>query len=218
MILNFLIEFFHKICLIMRQHLRGVPIMKKPRLPAQFARKTSDAIAIFKDGSIVYATDSFEELYNHLKSKDKNKFTRTLCDLNQTLQHSGDGFTHQQVVLKPGDREIDISVYLLNKFGSMENHLLILAGPTGSGAELPFSMSGPSRDAEQLPSKAFEKKLSPLFSELIGEDPHFIAVLFKAQKAAQSNYPVLIQGESGTGKEIRSCSMSCSGCPSRKSL
>jgi transcriptional regulator with PAS, ATPase and Fis domain len=42
----------------------------------------------------------------------------------------------------------------------------------------------------------------PAFSELIGEDPRFKAVLYKAQKAAQSNYPVLIEGESGTGKEI----------------
>ncbi len=50
--------------------------------------------------------------------------------------------------------------------------------------------------------KAAKKKLSSAFSELIGEDPHFKAVLYKAQKAAQSNYPVLIEGESGTGKEI----------------
>jgi transcriptional regulator with PAS, ATPase and Fis domain len=176
--------------------------MKKPLSPAQFARKTSDAIAIFKDGIIVYATDPFEELYNHLKSKDKKKLSHKLRDLNQTLQHSGDVFTHQQVVFKPGDREIDISVYLLNKSGSMENHLLLLAGPTAPGTEMPFSMSDPSRDADQISSKAFGKKLSPLFSELIGEDPHFKTVLFKAQKAAQSNYPVLIQGESGTGKEI----------------
>jgi transcriptional regulator with PAS, ATPase and Fis domain len=84
----------------------------------------------------------------------------------------------------------------------MENHLLLLAGPTGSDTELPFAMSDPSRDADQISTKASARKLSPLFSELIGEDPHFKAVLFKAQKAAQSNYPVLIQGESGTGKEI----------------
>lgn len=44
--------------------------------------------------------------------------------------------------------------------------------------------------------------LSPAFSELIGKDPHFKAVLLKAQKAAKSDLPVLISGESGTGKEI----------------
>jgi transcriptional regulator with PAS, ATPase and Fis domain len=176
--------------------------MKKPCLPAHFASKTSDAIAIFKDGIIVYATDSFQELYNPLKSKDREKFNRILCDLNQAFQQSGEVFTHKQVALLPGAKEIDIYVYLLNKFGSMENHLLLLAGPKKPGTELPFSMLDQSLDAVQIPSIAVGKKLASAFSELIGEDPHFKAVLFKAQKAAQSDYPVLIQGESGTGKEI----------------
>ena len=176
--------------------------MKKPLSPAQLAYNSSDAIAIFKDDTIVYATDSFEELYNPLKSNYKKKFKRTLYELNQALQKPANVFTPKQVVLKSGDREIDIFVYLLNRSGSMENHLLLLADPTGQGPGLPFSTSDPLPDVDQIPSKASESTLSPMFSELIGEDPHFKAVLFKAQKAAQSNYPVLIQGESGTGKEI----------------
>jgi transcriptional regulator with PAS, ATPase and Fis domain len=186
----------------MIQSLREVPTMKKPISPAQLASNPSGAIAIFKDGTIVYATDSFGDLYNHLKSNYKKKFKRGLCELNQALQKSGNVFTPKQVVLKSGDREIDIYVYLLNKSESMENHLLLLADPTGFTPALPFSSSQQSSDGDRIPSKAFETKLSPMFSELIGEDPHFKAVLFKAQKAAQSNYPVLIQGESGTGKEI----------------
>jgi len=176
--------------------------MKKPLSPAQLTYNSSDAIAIFKDDTIVYATDSFEEIYNPLKSIYKKKFKRVLHELIQALQKSANVFTPKQVVLKSGDREIDISVYLLNKSESMENHLLLLADATGSGPALPFSFSDQSPDGDQIPSKAFEIKLSPMFSELIGEDPHFKTVLFKAQKAAQSNYPVLIQGESGTGKEI----------------
>ena len=54
----------------------------------------------------------------------------------------------------------------------------------------------------KFPKKFSKIKLSAAFSELVGEDPHFKAVLFKAQKAAKSDYPVLIEGESGTGKEI----------------
>jgi transcriptional regulator with PAS, ATPase and Fis domain len=176
--------------------------MKKPLSPAQLAYNSSDAIAIFKDGTIVYATGSFEKLYNHLKSNYKKKLKRTLYELNQALQKSADVFTPKQVVLKSGDREIDIFVYLLNKSGSMENHLLLLADPTGQGPGPPFSTSDSLPVVDQISAKASESTLSPMFSELIGEDPHFKAVLFKAQKAAQSNYPVLIQGESGTGKEI----------------
>ena len=46
------------------------------------------------------------------------------------------------------------------------------------------------------------QKLSPVFSEVVGEDPHLKTVLLTAQKAAKSDFPVLISGESGTGKEI----------------
>jgi transcriptional regulator with PAS, ATPase and Fis domain len=205
MILNFLVEFSNKICLIMRQKPDTpiwVLIMKKPRSPAYFARNASDAIAIFKDGNIVYATHSFEELYSPLNSKDRDKFSRALRDLNQALQQSGEVSTHKQMVLKPGDKKIDLSVYLLNRTGSMENHLLVLAGLSGPGMELPFSISDQLPDVDQMPSKTVKKNLPLAFSELIGEDTHFKAVLFKAQKAARSDYPVLIKGESGTGKEI----------------
>ena len=182
--------------------LKEVANMKKPRLPALFARNASDAIAVLKDGIIVYATDSFEKLYNPLKSDDREKFNQALRNLNQDIQQSGDEFIQKQVVLIPGEKKINIAVYLLNKPGSMENRLLVLAGPKGPGPEMPYSMPDQPRDADQIPPKAAKKKLSSAFSELIGEDPHFKAVLHRAQKAAQSNYPVLIEGESGTGKEI----------------
>ena len=84
----------------------------------------------------------------------------------------------------------------------METRLLVLAGPKGPGTEMPYSIPDQPRNTDQLLPKTAKKKLSSAFSELIGEDPNFKAVLHKAQKAARSNYPVLIQGESGTGKEI----------------
>lgn len=46
------------------------------------------------------------------------------------------------------------------------------------------------------------EKLSPKFSALVGKDPEFIHALQLAQRAAQTDLPVLILGESGTGKEI----------------
>lgn len=176
--------------------------MKKPPSPAHSARQTSDAIAIFKDGIIVYASDSFKELYRTLKAQDKEKFNRTLRDLNRSLQQSEEVFTYKQVILIPGDKKIYFSVYLLNNSGAMENHLLVLANPKTPGTELPFYMSDQFLDADRIPSNLARKNFLAAFSELIGEDPYFKAVLLKAQKAAQSDYPVLILGESGTGKEI----------------
>ncbi len=40
--------------------------MKKPRFPAHFTGRASGAIAIFKDGIVVYANNSFKKLYNLL--------------------------------------------------------------------------------------------------------------------------------------------------------
>ena len=118
--------------------------MKKSISPAQLSYNSSDAIAMFKNGTIVYATDAFGKLYNHLKSNYKKNFKHTLHELNQALQKSGKAFTPKQVVLKSGDREIDIYVYLLNKSESMENHLLLLADPAGHGPALPVSISAQS--------------------------------------------------------------------------
>ena len=63
-------------------------------------------------------------------------------------------------------------------------------------------MSDTSLGSDKVAKKASFQQLSPVFSELVGEDPHFKAVLFTSQKAAKSDFPVLIYGESGTGKEI----------------
>ncbi|MBW2037282.1 MAG: sigma-54-dependent Fis family transcriptional regulator [Deltaproteobacteria bacterium] len=175
--------------------------MKKQLSPVHISIKSSDAVAIFKDGIIVFATYSFKELYNSLKSKERGEFNRTLRDSNRALQGSGEPFTHMRESLILGDKEIDISVYLLNIPGSLKDHLLVLAGPRGPGTDLALPVSYQPEDTDQVSSRV-ETKLSSAFSELIGEAPNFKAVLSKVQKAAQSDYPVLIQGESGTGKEI----------------
>ncbi|UCH19951.1 MAG: sigma-54-dependent Fis family transcriptional regulator [Deltaproteobacteria bacterium] len=170
--------------------------MKNPHFPANFIGSASDAIAIFKNGSIVYANSAFDKLYNPLKYVVKEKFNRVLRDLNLDLQHSGKEFIQKHLSLIPNAKEIDILVYLLNRSGSDENHLLVLADPANTRPGFPFSTP------DQILKKAAKNKLPTAFSELVGEDPHFKAVLLKAQKAAQSDYPVLIEGESGTGKEI----------------
>jgi transcriptional regulator with PAS, ATPase and Fis domain len=176
--------------------------MKKPLFPARFAGRSSDAIAVFKNGSIVYANSAFEKLYNPLKYAVREKFNQELRGLNLDLQQSGKVFTQKHISLIPDAKEFDIFVYLLNKSGSDENHLLVLADPADPRTGFPFSTPEQPRDPDHILKKVPKYKLPPTFSELVGEDPHFKTVLLKAQKAAQSDYPVLIEGESGTGKEI----------------
>jgi transcriptional regulator with PAS, ATPase and Fis domain len=176
--------------------------MEKTHFPTRFDPDTSDAIAMFEDGLMIYANNAFENLYNPLKYDVKEKFDQSLRDLKLDLQQSGKACIQRQMALIPGEFEIEITVYLLNKPGSEDNRLVVVTDPKGPGNILPMSVHDQPLNSEIILKKAVKNKLLPAFSELIGEDPRFKAVLYKAQKAAQSNYPVLIEGESGTGKEI----------------
>jgi len=177
-------------------------MMDRPPFPNQSAGRSSDALAIFEEGLIVYANNSFEKLYKPLQNAVRKRFNLELHDLNLDLQQSGKASTHKRIALTPSDQEIDIYVYLLNKSGSEENRLLVLADPRNPRKEPPYPAPNQRRDPDKKVKKTSDKKLSPAFSELIGEDPYFKTVLLKAQKAAGSDYPVLISGASGTGKEI----------------
>jgi transcriptional regulator with PAS, ATPase and Fis domain len=176
--------------------------MEKTHFPTRFDPDTSDAIAMFEDGLMIYANNAFENLYNPLKYDVKEKFDQSLRDLKLDLQQSGKACIQRQMALIPGEFEIEITVYLLNKPGSEDNRLVVVTDPKGPGNILPMSVHDQPLNSEIILKKAVKNKLLPAFSELIGGDPRFKAVLYKAQKAAQSNYPVLIEGESGTGKEI----------------
>jgi hypothetical protein len=84
----------------------------------QFAGGPSDALAIFEEGIIVYANNSFEKLYNPLQNAVRKRFDLELRHLNLDLQQSGKAFAQKLITLIPHDREVDIYVYLLNKSGS----------------------------------------------------------------------------------------------------
>ncbi len=176
--------------------------MNTSNFSAQFAGISSDALAILKKGNIVYANSSFEELYKPLDNTARERFNQELRNLDLDLRQSGKAFTQKRIALTPVDKEIDALVYLLNKVGTEENHLLVLLDPRNPHTEALTSVPNQPLDSDQILKKVAKKNLLPAFSELIGEDAHFKAVLFTAQKAARSDYPVLISGESGTGKEI----------------
>ncbi len=176
--------------------------MNTPNFPGPFSGKPSDALAIVNKGIILYANDAFEKLYNCLDSAAKGKLSQELADLDMHVRNSGEAFAPKRMALTLDDSKIDALVYLLNKSESDENHFLLLADTNLSPGDVPNTTPDRSQDSGQLLKKSTPKKLLPAFSELIGEDIHFKAVLFAAQKAAQSDYPVLISGESGTGKEI----------------
>lgn len=177
-------------------------MINRLQFPDQFTAKLSDALAIFQKGVIVYANNSFEKWFNHLHDKDKRDFRSKLSGMHLDLHRFKNPFIHREIILSQDLKKVDVDVYLLNRTASAESDLLVLASPQQTAQTASSSISNQGRDTQLNQKKAAIKKLSPAFSELIGEDPHFLAVLLTAQKAAKSDYPVLIKGESGTGKEI----------------
>lgn len=172
--------------------------MKKNNRPFHLNENDSNAIATFSNGNISYANYAFERLYNALKKADKKKVKQLLSRLNSELIQSGKKAIRKHIELIPNLEKIETIVYLLNKPKSKENSLLLVTAKKEPDGDFPYFNPGRSVGFDNSP----KVKLSSAFSQLIGEDIHFKAVLFKAQKAAQSDYPILIKGESGTGKEI----------------
>ena len=109
--------------------------MNRSKYPAQFSKRPSDTLAIFDGGVIVYATNSFETLYNNLKPTLRKKFDRQLRDLKQDLRKSAKTFAQKRMTLIRPDQAIEITVYLLNKSGSAKNGLLVMADSSKTGAE-----------------------------------------------------------------------------------
>ena len=127
--------------------------MDKPPLPIQFAGGSSDALAVFEEGLIVYANDAFKKLYNPLKNLDKKRFNLKLRDLNLDLQQSGKAFAKKQITLIPHDSGTDIFVYLLNKPGSEKNCLLVLVDPANPPIDPTSFVDDQLLDSNQIPQK-----------------------------------------------------------------
>jgi len=163
----------------------------------------SEGIAIFDHNlTMVYANNSFEELYNSLDTSSREKFSHKIKNFEYHLRSSGKTFISKQLVLLPAGNGVNISVYLLNKSRSNEMHILVFVEPGDHISRLPKSVPAEITHLGQNTRQTSSQKRSSPFSELIGEDPKIKTVLLTAQKAAKTDYPVLITGESGTGKEI----------------
>lgn len=172
--------------------------MKTDAFSVSITENGTEAIAVFHEEAISYSNAAFEKFYNMLTEKEKDGFRSVVSRLNAELLQSGKSAFQKQIQLPPNDEKANIDVYLLNSPVSNEPRLLLVVSRTEPFGTLPYFNPGRTEGFDNSP----KVKLSPAFSRLIGEDIHFKGVLFKAQKAAQSDYPIMISGESGTGKEI----------------
>lgn len=86
---------------------------------------------------------------------------------------------------------------MLRKLNGLREILLGGAGSAlGTGMEQPVSAGSPGARKRRLLERDF------VFQGVFGENPGVLETLEIAEKAAKTDFPVLIDGESGTGKEL----------------
>jgi transcriptional regulator with PAS, ATPase and Fis domain len=161
----------------------------------------ADAAAIIDENYFVYYINKpFEKLFQFTGNGKRKKRCDALLGLDLALSPDNEIKSPQLVTIPDGQKKISLSIYLLNKSKNRERLYLLIASEAQKKMEKAYraNTANPYADEEKFRTE----KLSPEFSELIGEDIEFRKALVIAQRAAKSNIAVLIIGESGTGKEI----------------
>ncbi len=161
--------------------------------------RISDSIFMFDHiGNIIYENRAFQILMENLGSAIQR--TEALNELR----------THCLETKKPNTKDragnIDlgnqgkfkVNVYLIYNDKKILTHHLCLIRPKARRSKTP----PPPTNKTASPTIEAPVNLDPHFKLLLGEDGRFKKALLMAQKAAPTDFPLLIIGESGTGKEL----------------
>ena len=176
--------------------------MKRPVFLDKFTEKPSDSLAVYENGIRSFSTNSFNLLCNSLSTQESNRFEKALRGLAHRIQNAGQTHGGMFLPLRSNPNGIHVYVYFLNNRDGKASRFIVQADERDADTAGKPPAPNPQLDSAQIIKKATTLRLSPAFSELVGENLHFKNVLYKAQKAAKSDFPILIFGESGTGKEI----------------
>ncbi len=181
----------------------GVNTMWSTNLIRPFLDELSEAVAVCnRKGVVLYHNKAFESVESLISTRSKNKVRSEWLKLIRSVDSAEQTTLLRSQPIHLTDRH-RLTVYLMeNPQGSGRDYLLLIktledpnqsASTTQHHAEIGnFTVDG----------KISLEKLSPEFNKLIGEEISFKLALLAAQRAAHTDFPVLLIGESGTGKEI----------------
>ncbi|HLR67949.1 sigma-54-dependent Fis family transcriptional regulator [Virgibacillus alimentarius] len=126
-----------------------------------------------------------------------NREARTLL----SLEKQGGKEMNINDIFKRPERIFDESVNGDGKMIQIEskNHKKLLASVVNSSPKL-FSMNQSNKVEKRYAQPKINKRFT--FSNIHGEDEHFVHALSLAKRVAETDYTVVVTGESGTGKEM----------------
>jgi transcriptional regulator with PAS, ATPase and Fis domain len=146
-------------------------------------------------GRVVNANDTFRNRFYISSNRGDPVLAGPIrTALKEAIEKNDDRFPAKGLNIRHDGKPYCLNVYFLDTpSGEGTVHLLTAA---------PLPSETKSVAVHERPDDHEVERLSPKFSTLIGKDPSFIQALLLAQRAAQTDLPVLILGESGTGKEV----------------
>jgi transcriptional regulator with PAS, ATPase and Fis domain len=170
--------------------------------------RLSDPIAVLdRDSTVVYANEPFTKLYNPSGDPRITKPCEELLKLHAQILETGRPMAWERLILGPLNKKFDVLIHSLHSLdtpGQPERFSTVLVKVEGNeGRETDrFNMSEDLMTAFTSAWKVFSEELSPEFAWIKGGDVALRMALLNAQKAAKTDFPIMIIGESGTGKEL----------------
>lgn len=150
---------------------------------------------ISRTGDIVEANEAFRKLFFTKGASGKLGPDSDMINTLKSIKGTAiPGVLKELTFNSPSSGIFCLDGYPVNDREKEDELYLVIATPSVD------KTGGEDANARMVGNRP--EKLLHEFSSLVGYDPDFNHALMIAQRAAQTDHPILIMGESGTGKEI----------------
>ena len=168
-----------------------------------FLQELAEPVAVCSvKGVVVYGNRAFEPVAHMVCDAVGRKLRPELHRLIRQMDAANKADLLKGVAIPLADKHV-LSVF--STYDSMDTnrgYILLVKFPNTEKQRTPYQSADARSGSLSAEGRPSSEKLLPEFDQLVGEDISFKLALYAAQRAARTDFPVLITGESGTGKEI----------------
>ena len=174
--------------------------MDNALLPCELFDHLSDGTALYdNDGKVIYANREFKRLTT---TEAHQSFWQELKEFVKGFQHSTKRFVSDSLSISSAGRNVTVCLCAVNDERGKRHNTLVLIRQDKETQNAAYVLAEHLFDDYVRRGRERSKPLAPALQALKGEDSQFKLALLRAQKAALSEFPIIIRGDSGTGKEI----------------
>ena len=176
--------------------------MDNALLPFELFDHLSDGIALYDiNGQIIYANRKFKRLTTTIDEAHQPPW-QELKDLIREFQDSTNHFASESLSISSTGKNLTVCLWALREGKRKRPNTLVLIRQDKQIQDPSYDLAEHMFNAYAGKNRLLSIPLAPALQALKGEDRQFRLALLRAQKAAASEFPIMIRGDSGTGKEI----------------